>query len=294
MGYEFFQSFDAVKEVFREASEMTGMDMAKLIFDSDEEELKRTMNTQPAMITVEIAILETLRSEFGMKPFITAGHSVGEASALYCAGILKREDAFRLIAERARLMERESKKKEGKMYAVLGPEDAVVNAVISKVKDGIVVAANYNTNGQTVISGDASGMDGFMKTVNGENIKARLLELKVSGAWHSPLMSGASEEYAAFVAGLELAEPSVKFIPNVTGAPESDKEAIRRYISRQITSPVKWTGTMGTFLKEGIESVVEIGPGNVLTGLMKRFAPNIERRNVDKLADLENLKNMEM
>ena len=291
MAQDFYDNFDIVRSIFEEASDITKIDIKKILFDSTEEELKQTVNTQPAIITVELSIYEIMKREFDITPYLTAGHSVGEASALCIAKIISRKNAFRLIAKRAFFMEREAKKTRGKMYAVLGMKEEALNDYLSRIAEGIVVAANYNTIGQIVVSGDEKGTKSLLDLFEKNNERIRAIELKVSGGWHSPLMKGAYDEYNEFLDNIEFYNSmEIRYINNVSGEYETDGEKIKKLVSKQIISPVLWTKTMEKIVTENIENSIEIGPGSVLSGLMKRYDRSINRINIEKVSDLTKLK----
>lgn len=291
MAQDFYDNFDIVRSIFEEASDITKIDIKKIIFDSTEKELKQTVNTQPAIITVELSIYEIMKREFGITPYLAAGHSVGEASALYVAGIVSKADAFGIIGKRAFFMEREAKKTNGKMFAVLGMKDETLNDYLSRITEGIVVAANYNTIGQIVVSGDEKGTKALLDLFEKNNERIRTIELKVSGGWHSPLMEGAYNEYSEFLDGIEFHNSmEIKYVSNVSGEYETSGDKIKKLVSRQIISPVLWTRTMRKMVEGNIQNSIEIGPGSVLSGLMKRYDRSINRINIEKISDLEKLK----
>ena len=292
MGKDFYENFTIAREIFEFASDTLGKDLNKLIFNSTEEELKVTINTQPAMITVELAIYEVIKKEFGLKPHITAGHSVGEASSLYVSGIVNRKDVFKIIQKRAELMDRESQKTQGIMYAILGVQKETINALLPKIKTGIVVPANFNTKGQIVISGDKAGVHAFLELLKTKEIKHRAMELKVSGAWHSPLMEGGMHDYFDFLKDIEFSKPNILFVDNVTGKLAENPDIIRQLVASQIISSVQWIDSMGV-LEEHCELFVEIGPGKVLNGLFRRYGPQIKCVNIEKVEDLKKLEELE-
>lgn len=286
MGKDFFESFTESREVFKKASEVLNMDMEKTVFDSGEEELKRTVITQPAMICTELAIFEAIKEKLDIQA--VAGHSVGEISALYAAGVVSLENAFRIISKRAELMDREAETSHGVMYAILALKDEDLDAALKEVVKGTVVAANYNTRGQIVVSGDQDGCDFLFSVLDTKGFRYKAVKLKVSGAWHSPFMDGAMADYAGFIDSIEFNDALIPLIMNVNGSKTLEKEKIRENVKKQIVSSVRWTDSIAKF-SEFSDSLVEIGPGNVLTGLMKRFDRSFGLVNIEKTEDLEKI-----
>ncbi len=293
MGKDFYENFSAAKEIFEFASDTLRKDLKKLIFESTEEQLKRTINTQPAMITVELAIYEVIKREFGFTPSITAGHSVGEASSLFVAGIVNKKNVLRIIQKRAEIMDREAQRTEGSMYALLGVEKETLTQLFPMITTGVVVPANFNTKGQIVISGDKTGIGEFIELLKKKGIKHRAIELKVSGAWHSPLMEGGMHDYFDFLQDIEFSTPNILFVDNVTGRVENDPAVIRQLVASQIISSVQWVKTM-EILEEKAELFIEIGPGKVLNGLFKRYNTQIKCINIEKVEDLKKLEGLEV
>ncbi|MCK4643751.1 ACP S-malonyltransferase [bacterium] len=284
MGKDFYDKFPAARDVFSQASEILSVDMTNLVFNGSDDELKKTINTQPAMICTELALWEVVKDQ--ISPVITAGHSVGEMSSLYASGVIDLASAFKLIAKRAQLMDREAGRSEGVMYAMLAISDEDLELGLSKVKKGTVVAANYNTVGQIVISGDSTGCEELFSILGDLAIRYRSIQLKVSGAWHSPFMEGAVDEYSEFIDSIEFKDATMPVVLNVSATSETQGGKIKAAVKKQIVSPVRWTDTMKV-LSEESSTLIEIGPGNVLTGLMKRFSRDMLRVNIEKTEHLE-------
>ena len=284
MGKDFYDKFPAARDVFSQASEILSVDMTNLVFNGSDDELKKTINTQPAMICTELALWEVVKDQIA--PIITAGHSVGEMSSLYVSGVIDLASAFKLIAKRAQLMDREAGRSEGVMYAMLAISDEDLEMGLSKVKKGTVVAANYNTVGQIVISGDSTGCEELFSILGDLAVRYRSIQLKVSGAWHSPFMEGAVEEYSEFIDSIEFKDAAIPVVLNVSAISETQGDKIKAAVKKQIVSPVRWTDTMKV-LSEKSSTLIEIGPGNVLTGLMKRFSRDMVRVNIEKTEHLE-------
>lgn len=273
MGRDVYEKFDAAKARFDQANDILGRDIAALCFDGPEEELKATQNTQPALFTMEAALSDVLK-ENGITPSYTAGHSLGEYGALYAAGAVSFEDGLRLVAQRGALMAAAGEKKPGAMAAVIGLDVDAIRAVLEKVDNGIVVPANQNTPEQTVISGEVDAVNTACEMLKEAGAK-RAVPLPVSGAFHSPLMQEAADEFKGVLEGVSFKEPSCPVITNVTAQPETDPRQLRDLLYRQLISPVRWVETVETL--KGLEYglCLEVGPGAVLKGLLRKFAPDV-------------------
>ena len=273
MGQALAEVSPKVQQLFGTADEVTGMDIQKLCFAGPMEDLTRVLNLQPALTTVNLACIEYLRSRLpDCTPAWVAGHSLGEYSALYAAGAVNMEDTLRLVTRRGELMEREGAANPGGMRAVLGLTIDEVDALLeSFTGPGTVVVANHNSEKQVVISGDMAGLDGLSELCQEQG--GKVIPLKVSVANHSPLVAGAVPDFAAFMETISFQTPQVNMIFNVTGAPESDPAEIRSIMARQIASRVRWYESVLRMVDDGVELFVELGPKNVLTGLMKKILP---------------------
>ncbi len=276
MGLELAAMSPAAKRVLREADTTLGIPLTEIIFSGPAETLEDTINAQPAILAVSIAALEALRerlAEHGktLTPMMVAGHSLGEFTALVAAGSLTYPDALLLVRERGRLMKEAGTQRPGGMAAVLGLNDDMLAGICREARDeGVVVLANANCPGQTVISGELPALERAMELAKERGAK-RVARLGVSIASHSPLMADASAQFAAIVARTPLREPALPVVANVSAEPLTTVEAIRDELSRQIASPVNWTGSVRRMIDEGVTTFVEIGPGQVLTGLIKRI-----------------------
>jgi len=268
MGVSLAGEYEAAASVFDRASGLAGYDMRELCAEGPAEKLSRTQYTQPALFTVEAAIVDTLAA-FGFGPDVAAGHSLGEFGAWYAAGAFGFEDGFRLVSERGRLMDGADPGGIGTMAAVIGLDASVVEEACGSV-NGTVVVANYNSPLQQVISGEK---DAVLKV--GEIVKERgakrVLPLNVSGAFHSPLMAAAKKEFAVAVESTDISDTRIPVYANVTAAPVTAAEDIRRLMVEQLTSPVRWTETVRALVAGGVGEAYEIGPGNVIAGLVKRI-----------------------
>jgi [acyl-carrier-protein] S-malonyltransferase len=287
MGQEFFQEYDAVKDIFNMASEITQLNLRKLCFEGPMEELTQTVNLQPAMTAVNLACLAVLEAK-GMTPHFAAGHSLGEYAALHAAGVLSKEDTLRLVFKRGQLMHREATRYIGAMSAVIGLNiERVQELVLEAQKAGIVSVANHNTETQIVITGSPEGVKQAAFLASAEGAKA--IPLKVSGAWHSELIKGAEAEFSEFIEGIEFNQPKIPVIFNVTAGPINAPAEIKDIMAAQLVSPVRWYDAMRRLMDEKVEMFVEVGPGRVLSGLLKRIAPKNDSYHVFNVQNRQTL-----
>jgi [acyl-carrier-protein] S-malonyltransferase len=276
MGRSLFDTYSFVRERFDRADSILGRSIRQLCFEGPIEELTRTVNTQPALFLCAVASCDVLR-ERGIEPTFVAGHSLGEYAALYASGVVDFEAGLRLVALRGRLMDEAATARPGAMAAVMGLgiealEDVCKQA--SEATGAVVVVANDNSTGQTVLSGEKAGVDRACVLAKEAGAK-RALPLPVSGAFHSPLMAKAAEAMKMELAGAAFSVPKCGFIPNFTARPEKDPEAIRQYLVDQITGRVRWVQTVRALASEGVKTVLEAGPGSVLAGLIRRIDDSI-------------------
>jgi [acyl-carrier-protein] S-malonyltransferase len=272
MGKEFMDTDEASQSLMAKAGEISGYPVDKLCLEGPLEELTRTAHLQPAITVLNLICLNAL-NKAGVNPDFVAGHSLGEYSALCGAGVLSQEDTLRLVTERGRLMEREASLNPGVMHAILGMTINEVMAIVSEVKgEGIITAANHNSEKQIVLSGEAAPLEAAAAIVSERGGKA--IPLKVSGAWHSDLVAGAVEDFSAFMGKVEFNTPQIPLLFNVTASEEHDPAVIRTIMSRQISSTVKWFDIMNGLLAQGVRTFVEVGPKNVLSGLAKKIIPS--------------------
>ncbi len=275
MGEELAAVSPAAKRVFEEADTVLGFALTELIWRGPAEELEDTINAQPAILATSIAALEALLERWRERdtrvtPAMVAGHSLGEFSALVAAGALEFPAAVRLVRERGRLMKEAGEESPGGMAAILGLEDEVLAEVCAEASgEGIVVLANANCPGQTVISGEVAALERAMALAKERGAK-RATRLGVSIASHSPLMARAAERFAALVAETSLREPVVPVVGNVTARPLTTVAEIVDELSRQVASPVNWTGSVRTMIEAGVTTFLDLGPGQVVNGLIKR------------------------
>ena len=271
MGRDVYQEFDFVRELFDMAEEIARVNLSRLCFKGPMAELTQTVNLQPAITVVNLSLLAALQRE-GLKPELTAGHSLGEYSALTASGILTAENTFRLVQRRGELMHREASKYNGAMSAIIGlPIDTVDDLVSKGSEAGIVSVANHNTENQIVITGEPVAVQTVSKFAADQGAKA--VALKVSGAWHSQLIQGAQEDFNEFLSSIEFQTPVNGIVSNVSAEIETDSDQIRLLMSRQLCSPVKWYDSMKCLADKEITVFVEVGPGKVLTGLLRKILP---------------------
>ncbi len=288
MGRALAEHFAIAATTFAEADEACGFALSRLCFDGPEEELKRTENTQPAILTVSVAVLRVL-AEQGVKPELAAGHSLGEWSAHVAAGTLSFADALRAVKARGRAMQQAVPAGRGAMAAVLQLDAAqVAEACVEAAKETgeIVAAANLNSPGQTVISGAVSAVEAAVALCKAKGAR-RAVMLPVSAPFHCALMQPAQEEVARVLAGLEVHAPGIPVAANVTGELITTADAARDALTRQVTGTVRWVDCVRALAGAGTTVFVEAGPGKVLTGLMKQIDPSLKALNVEDPASLE-------
>lgn len=284
MGKEVAENFLEAKEIFREADQVLGRSISEICFNGPEEFLKDTRNAQPGIFTVSIALLQVLKAE-GIKPDFTAGHSLGEYSALVAAQVLEFKDAVKLVQRRAELMAGADPEGKGTMAAVLGLDrEAVLQCLTDAKEAGLVEAANFNCPGQIVVSGAKSGIDKVRDSVS--NKGGKFIPLQVSGAFHSSYMKPAADAFKATLESVVWQEPSVPVIANVSARPYRHEEIINNLYT-QIYSSVLWEDTVNFLYQQGVEVFVEIGPGKVLSGLVKKTIKNVSVVNCEDLASIK-------
>lgn len=270
MGLDLFEKYPEAQNLFLKANDILGFEITDIMFEGSAEDLKETKVTQPAIFLHSVAIRTVLKD---FVPDMVAGHSLGEFSALVAAGALDFEDGLKLVSQRALAMQKACEQQPSTMAAVLGLEDAIVEQVCNET-DGIVVAANYNCPGQLVISGEIDAINLACEKMKEKGAK-RALVLPVGGAFHSPLMEPAREELAAAIEDTIFKDPLCPIYQNVTANAVTDSDDIKRNLISQLTAPVKWTQTMEQMIKDGATDFIEVGPGKVLQGLMRKIDRNV-------------------
>lgn len=286
MGKELAEAYPVVAETFREADRILGLPLSQLCFEGPEEELTLTRNTQPALLTASVATFRLLR-EKGFQPAAAAGHSLGEYSALVAAGAISFEEALVTVRLRGELMESAVPAGEGSMAAILGLDRGAVEAICKEI-EGVVEPATYNSPGQVVVAGESGAVEAAMKLAQ-ERGARRVQLLKVSGPFHSSLLRPAGERLAERLAAVTLRTPEVPVYANVTARPYTSPDEIRSLLQEQVSSPVRWEETVEAMWDAGIDTFVEIGPGRVLSGLIRRIRKDATVHNVESVATLQEL-----
>ena len=287
MGEDFYREYDSVREIFDMAEEITRRNISKLCLKGPMEDLTMTVNLQPAVTAVNLACLTVLAKE-NITCQYCAGHSLGEFSALCAAGVNRQEDTIRLVFKRGELMHREASQHQGAMNAIVGlPIDEVTEFVSEVQKDGIVSVANHNAQLQIVITGAPSSVERVSSLAVAKGAKS--VPLKVSGAWHSELIKGAVAEFKDYLDTIAFEVPQKNVFFNVTADLEEDPAEIRDIMARQLCSPVRWYDTMNKMVDEKVDVFVEVGPGRVLAGLLKKILPNDYQAKVYNVTNLKQL-----
>jgi [acyl-carrier-protein] S-malonyltransferase len=290
MGRDLYAASPAARAIFDQADATLGFPLARLCFEGPEETLTATENAQPALVTVSTALLAALGESVDVSSFVVrrssfvAGHSLGEYSALVAAGALDFATALRLVRRRGELM---AAADEGAMAAIIGLDEMPLEALCreASAEGAPVVIANYNSPGQLVISGAAAAIEQACMLAKERGAK-RALPLKVSAAFHSPLMRAAADGLAAAVADAPIADARVPVLSNVSAQPLTEALAIRRELVAQVTSAVRWIASVRRMADDGVDTFVEVGPGAVLTGLIKRIAPGARLANINDITSL--------
>ncbi|MFH4964554.1 ACP S-malonyltransferase [Gaetbulibacter sp. M235] len=267
MGLNLYETSPLAQELFEQANNILGFKITDIMFEGSAEELKETKVTQPAIFLHSVILAKTLGANF--KPDMVAGHSLGEFSALVANGSLNFEDGLKLVSKRALAMQKACEIQPSTMAAVLGLEDEIVEKICADTK-GIVVAANYNCPGQLVISGEVEAVNNACEALKAAGAK-RALVLPVGGAFHSPLMEPAREELAAAIESTHFSKPNCPIYQNVTANAVIDETAIKLNLISQLTAPVRWTQSVQQMIADGATLFTEVGPGNVLQGLVKKI-----------------------
>lgn len=287
MGKDLYENSEAARKVFETANKVLGYDIANLCFNGSEEDLMKTINSQPCILAVELAAYEALKEKYPeLEVACTAGHSLGEYAALYAAGAIDLETVLKLIQKRANLMNDAAEKTSGSMAAVLGLDNETVINLTDKMNN--VYVANFNSPGQVVITGEKEEINNNLDKFKEAGAK-RVIPLAVSGAFHSPLMNSASNEFIKFVEQFEFNNTEIPVYTNVDAEATTNGEELKNKLPKQICSSVHWTQTINNIEKEGITNFIEIGPGKVLAGLNKKINAELDTLNI---FDYESLMNV--
>ena len=290
MGSDFYEKFDLVKKVFKTVDESLGFSLSKLILDGPERELQLTQNTQPAIMTVGVSIFNVLNQEFGLNlsnAKFFAGHSLGEYTALVCGGALTLENAAYLLSERGKSMQNAVPPGQGAMMAIIGMTvDEIEDEINLLSKENICEISNDNSNTQIVVSGKKENIEKFNKNLKKKNKKCILLP--VSAPFHCSLMKKAAEDMKDKIENTNFVNPKPNIISNVTAREERDINKIKPLLIDQITSRVRWRESVNYMIKQGITDFLEIGPGKVLSGLVKKINKEVKISNIDSIEDIKN------
>ena len=284
MGLELAQNYEKARAVFDTADTFLRRQLSQLCFEGPEAELRQTENTQLAILTCSVATLNVL-TELGVSPKVVAGHSLGEYSALVASGVLDFSDAVRLVSARAQFMAEAGEQQNGTMAAILGMEVEQLQSICEKVQ-GVVKIANYNCPGQLVISGEIDAVNKAVALAADKIGARRCRLLAVSGAFHSPLMESAQQKFQNVINAVPFHQPKTDIAMNVTGELATDTELMKHLLFKQITEPVQWEKSLRTIHNIGIKHFVEVGPGKVLSGLVKRTLPESIAFNVEDVESL--------
>lgn len=282
MGRELCEKYPQI-DIYERASEILGFDLAKKINESAEEELAKTVYSQPAIMATSLVALEAMKIN-GVEFSAVAGHSLGEYAAMVASGILSFEDGFKVIKARAAAMQKAAEQNSGAMYAIIGKSAEEIEQVCSEI-DGYVVPVNYNSAAQTVIAGETDAAE--RAATKFSEMGAKAVKLGVSSAFHSKLMQPAAEEFAPAISGITFNKPSVEFYSNLTGGLQTDFENMPEKLARHIVSPVRFTSELAALQAAGYENFIELGPNKVLTGLVKKTLKGVNAANVENVKTLE-------
>ena len=286
MGRDFYEQTDTGRKVFDKASQLLGFSMPELCFEPNER-LNLTEYTQAAMVTVSIAMMKVLMEETKIRPDVAAGLSLGEYCALFATGAMSEEDAIKKEKKRGILMQQAVPAGIGSMAAILGMEAAGIEAVLADLKE--VQIANYNCPGQIVISGKKEAVELAGEKLKGAGAK-RVIPLNVSGPFHSCMLSEAGKELGKALEGVELHPLKIPYVANVTADYVTDRNEIKGLLEKQVSHSVRWQQSVETMLSHGVDTFIEIGPGKTLSGFMKKISRNVKTVNIEKLEDLEKVK----
>ena len=293
MANDFYKNFKYVKEYFNEADEILNKNLSKIILEGPKEDLEQTENTQPAIFLVSYSIFKVIKKETNFnldEAKFYAGHSLGEYSALCCAGSLTFEQTVKLLKYRGSAMQNAVAKGEGGMLAILGVDINDINNILENNKENFICyIANDNSNGQIVVSGKSKSLELLCYELKKKNYK--FIKLPVSSPFHCPLMNNATNEMKDKILNTDFKNPKISIISNVTTRPTNNSNEIKKLLIDQIEKPVRWRETVINMIKFNINKFIEIGPGKVLTGLVKRIDRNVKLNQVNTFNDIKSLTN---
>lgn len=286
MGKDLFENFSVAREVFEEANEVLEFDLAGLCFNGPEDDLKLTRNTQPAILTMSIAALRVVETETGLRPSFAAGHSLGEYSALVCSGAIDFAAAVKTVRLRGTFMQEAVPVGVGAMAAILSAEaDALVEICAEAAQGEVVAPANYNSPGQIVIAGHTSAVNRAIEIAKGKGYRKAML-LPVSAPFHCALMQPAADRLKMVLAGLSYQEMLLPVVTNVEARANADCTRVQDLLVTQVCAPVLWEQSVNTMIESGVTRFIEIGPGKVLSGLVKRISKDVQLANIEDRSSL--------
>ncbi len=284
MGKDLYDNYDAAKDIFNSADKILGRSISSICFAGPEEDLKQTYNTQPAIVATSLAALESFKSQLDIQPSYTAGHSLGEYCAMYASGVMDLETTMKLIQKRAELM---GKTEGGSMAAVLSAPEGALEEVLKEASSaGYVDVANYNSPAQVVITGDSAAVQKAGELLIAKGAR-RVVPLAVSGAFHSKFMEGAGKEFAEYLKDFLLSDASIPVVTNVDAKATTSSSDFVSKMPKQIYSSVYWTQSVENMVNDGVDIFIEIGPGKVLAGLVKKIVPQVKVFNIFDKASLD-------
>lgn len=286
MGKEIYENFVQAREIFKEASEELGYDIARLCFEGPDEELNKTFRTQPLILTVSTAINKVMLSK-EIRPSVVAGHSLGEYSALVSAGVLSFREAVKITEIRGQFMQEAVPEGRGLMAAILGLERNIVDEICASVKSGYAAPANYNSPGQIVIAGEKEAVEEAMRLAREKGAK-KSLTLAVSVPSHCTLMASASQRLSELLDKVDFKNPMIPVVNNADATFLNDGDSVKKSLVRQLNSPLLWEDSIRAIFDSGIDTFIEVGPKRVLSGLIKRIEPSAKTFNVEDIKSLEN------
>jgi [acyl-carrier-protein] S-malonyltransferase len=293
MGRDLYERFDYIRDMFDTADGVLGFPITDLCFNGPEDELRQTYNTQPSLLLVGYAVYEALRREAGVEPFLVAGHSLGEYTALLASGFFTFEEALTITRKRGLLMEEACPKGKGGMVALIGADMEKIAPILAEIShdDYVAVPANLNSAEQVVLSGNAEALKEAVEKLKGTGYKKAVF-LNVSGPFHSPLMQEAADQLKSELADLSHGDLSIPVVYNVDATPGKEKGTVDDKLYRQMFSPVLWEKCVRKMADEGVEVFIEAGPQKVLSNLVKRIVPGVACVNVEKFDEIESVKGL--
>ena len=287
MGSDFYNEYSSVRELFDMAEETVKLNLSRICFKGPMETLTETVNLQPALTVINLSVLTAIQQD-GIQARVTAGHSLGEYSALAAARSVSMEDAFAMVMKRGELMHRESLQNKGAMHAVVGLSIEAVQAILPRAQEkGTVSIANHNMRQQIVITGSPDAVEAASEMAKAQG--ARTVALRVSGAWHSELIRGAEDDFNHYLQAFSFSKPAIPVIHNVSAGVLDDPEKIRSAMVQQLCSPVRWYDTMCRMMDDEVDVFVEVGPGKVLNGLLRKTIPKDYPARLYAVNDLKSL-----